>query len=1130
MLFLNRWDSLHGLLRQAVLCENILIAGENIYELQAVITHIGDLPSQGHYVAYARNDDCFIKFDDSRVSRTSAGHSNFSSSPNEKVYVLTYVKKQPTEADAEPGVIALERPRPKFPRLASRSGHIDLDSNDDDSDMVRGDSDVILQIDTDDSGKSVGAKPSADADHAQENQIDQDNVPRVPQHRNRNSLNYTLKERQEIRQVLRSSNSVKQAVATLSASMAKFEVNDENSTTYLSRSTLRNWFKFPDRLEKLLDRLARPQPTPRSNYPSQRRPPAGSTRDGLTPALEEAVHRALEEANSMTQLIDMFKESVPGFSTTDDTASMYVARSSLHNWLTRRGVVEWFQDPSRQTWDTEYDHVFTVAMDKPERRPQPASLSTSFDVWLHNSSWTFCPTCGRRRPRCHTRSDSDELHQERDAAPCPCCCDADAHDLLSSPSAEPRSDKLLAYVTPESRYWKQWMGEINEGNLPLTSQVTADELGKLAVADIKVEYRSRRGNSELTSLQKRSVVRCRWRKQSLYDIERGPAAARAFQWLLANNSTCKAYVDRHAELVASQAADSPQPWQEIPTAELLLACPAIELAVRPWLYPLASFADSDISERLKALGWCKQKSKPSMRTSIVRKIMSRCLDYARDFPLHCLLYDMCLARTISSVVSIADQKQISAGQASSDMDICRGYWLRQVQKMEDICRQESETTNNIEDGLPSIFFTVAPAEWKYILQKTLFLDGSLTDQQDLLTLHLYQTLENLLEVHLFKEGISLERIGIAGIRQWSLRFEFQARGTLHIHVLLWADLKPGWTADDVTGRTGEKHNSKFVELLEELFHSRADVQCGDGHHNLLRYVAGYVSKASDALIFEPKQAASAERRQTYRTYRLLCKKSPMQQEIVMELAGLPMVKHSFTGLALYPPIAGSKATNSSRQHYNAYQFFLTQDVDTFGSAVGLSYMEWLRRFRLVGAHSNSIIVSARNTLGPGGGKSCAIAMQFPFELLDIYVGAWAACFLKNMHEARLLPETNDDAINYPSGFEAEKTRRASFEAPEGCRFLKAVLCLDQFQTDHAPPEIFAPDPSKLLASMQDELKLRGLGADRIATFRARVHACTLLLLAVRDGREDASLWSAKRVPDLPNRVWSPEQARVLRHQ
>ena len=158
MLFLNRWDSLHGLLRQAVLCENILIAGENIYELQAVITHIGDLPSRGHYVAYARDGDCFVKFDDSRVSRTAAGHHNFSSSPNEKVYVLTYVKKQPTEAAAAPEVIALERPRPKFPRLASRSGHIDLDSSEDDSAMVK-DFDVIVQIHASDSKESGRSRP-----------------------------------------------------------------------------------------------------------------------------------------------------------------------------------------------------------------------------------------------------------------------------------------------------------------------------------------------------------------------------------------------------------------------------------------------------------------------------------------------------------------------------------------------------------------------------------------------------------------------------------------------------------------------------------------------------------------------------------------------------------------------------------------------------------------------------------------------------------------------------------------------------------------------------------------------------------------------------------------------------------
>ena len=134
-----------------------------------------------------------------------------------------------------------------------------------------------------------------------------------------------------------------------------------------------------------------------------------------------------------------------------------------------------------------------------------------------------------------------------------------------------------------------------------------------------------------------------------------------------------------------------------------------------------------------------------MRASFFRKITSRCLDYARDFPLHCLTYDTCLARTFSSVVSIADQKKIAPEIASCDMDMFQPCWYRQVQKMEDVCRQEREACGSIAEGLPTIFFTVAPAEWKYVLHKTLFVDGSLSDQQDLLTLHLYHTLGTLLD-------------------------------------------------------------------------------------------------------------------------------------------------------------------------------------------------------------------------------------------------------------------------------------------------------------------------------------------------------------------------------------------------
>ena len=61
-------------------------------------------------------------------------------------------------------------------------------------------------------------------------------------------------------------------------------------------------------------------------------------------------------------------------------------------------------------------------------------------------------------------------------------------------------------------------------------------------------------------------------------------------------------------------------------------------------------------------------------------------------------------------------------------------------------------------------------------------------------------------------------------------------------------------------------------------------------------------------------------------------------------------------------------------------------------------------------------------------------MQFPFELLDIYLGAWAASCLPGMDEKRLLPSVPDN-VELP-GYEDELTRRRSFLAPDGAKHLK----------------------------------------------------------------------------------------------
>ena len=138
----------------------------------------------------------------------------------------------------------------------------------------------------------------------------------------------------------------------------------------------------------------------------------------------------------------------------------------------------------------------------------------------------------------------------------------------------------------------------------------------------------------------------------------------------------------------------------IPTAQLLLNMPGVEVAARPWLYPRASFGDSDIKQRLVRLKQIATNQKPSLKTSYMRKLLSTIVDYEEDFPLACLLHDIALARQISSVVSIAESKNIAPEEAASDMQNFDVRWRREQEKLEDMCRQHGK--------LPNLFFTIAP--------------------------------------------------------------------------------------------------------------------------------------------------------------------------------------------------------------------------------------------------------------------------------------------------------------------------------------------------------------------------------------------------------------------------------------
>ena len=195
-------------------------------------------------------------------------------------------------------------------------------------------------------------------------------------------------------------------------------------------------------------------------------------------------------------------------------------------------------------------------------------------------------------------------------------------------------------------------------------------------------------------------------------------------------------------------------------------------------------------------------------------------------------------------------------------------------QVEDICRQMSESEEyrqcfKADDemsqqeiqwkrGLPNVFITIAPAEWKTLLHHGMFAHidttADLTENQATLTLHLYHALTTIFQKVILVGG------GPAGFEKvfcYTIRIEFQGRGTLHIHVLAWVKFEKRFAlqghAPSLTGRTGGKasggkipEDPRLLKFLEKLFDASVDVQCDNGHHNFLNYVTSYETKASDA--------------------------------------------------------------------------------------------------------------------------------------------------------------------------------------------------------------------------------------------------------------------------------------------
>ena len=377
-----------------------------------------------------------------------------------------------------------------------------------------------------------------------------------------------------------------------------------------------------------------------------------------------------------------------------------------------------------------------------------------------------------------------------------------------------------------------------------------------------------------------------------------------------------------------------QARQRIRTSTLLLHMDGVEVAAFPILYPRPSFGDTNMRER----GCLQEGAENSIVTSHMRKLLSSCTGYMLQPRLTFLIHDIAMARRLTAAIHVSEQKGFSAEVATDHYTDSEAYWRHEQNISCDMVRQmarwcevappaDSKKTidpmwHRIYDfcndplrptsvAFPNFFITIAPAEWLFPLPcwlQELVANGRLSDVSGMVALHLYHVLVVAMKA-ILQPGEWFD-----DVFHYCMRIEFQGRGTVHMHIALWAIEKAG---EELQGRTGDYEVSRFVNFLSYLFGGcKVDVQRGSGW---LNYINGYMDKAHDAMDFRVSEhykdkEANAPWRQTYR---LMSKRAPLLTEVYLSMKKRPRMIRTFltdTLCAIIPGKVNLDSDNATRHH------------------------------------------------------------------------------------------------------------------------------------------------------------------------------------------------------------------------
>ena len=354
----------------------------------------------------------------------------------------------------------------------------------------------------------------------------------------------------------------------------------------------------------------------------------------------------------------------------------------------------------------------------------------------------------------------------------------------------------------------------------------------------------------------------------------------------------------------------------------------IECALWPNLYPFMSWCESGLDGKDTRL---------SGKRSFWLKICSEIIDYSTEFELLQYQFDRWMFKVVSGAISTAQISHCSAAKALEEKPFSASYWQWQHRYLLDAVRQH---------GPPSVFVTISPYEWTFpfpiFVQKARERVGKPIQSVAVLeTVCIAHALEQIVRGYLCGSNTAKWSNNVfsynnmkntKNVLTYFYRFEFQGRGTCHLHMLVWlkditkmqlsrvkADIpkdnasiafevyryqksdKPAPFLKVQNNKTYcTKENQKvtvhlqhppdafavnlraYIDTLVPSLKCSMDFQTSDGHGMILRYVSSYVSKWHDAVPLDALYCFNLSGRQA--AFRYLTCHQPCEPEMALTIS------------------------------------------------------------------------------------------------------------------------------------------------------------------------------------------------------------------------------------------------------